>query len=111
MLFVSSPLALQVLLVRPLRRCWLLIIAVFAALFSLAADPPARIDSFQGPYRFLSNFWPVTVVYEREKYPSVEHAYQAAKTLSLDDRKRIASLPTAAEAKNEGRKLARRPDW
>jgi ribA/ribD-fused uncharacterized protein len=73
---------------------------------------PARIDSFQGQYRFLSNFWPAEVEYEHLTYPSVEHAYQSAKTLSMDDRRRIASMPTPAEAKAEGHKLnPLRPDW
>ena len=39
------------------------------------------IDSFQGEYRFLSNFWPCVVEYEGTEYPSVENAYQAAKTI------------------------------
>lgn len=38
------------------------------------------IKGFQGQYRFLSNFWPAEVVLDGIKYPSVEHAYQAAKT-------------------------------
>src|SRR5207247_1025063 len=39
--------------------------------------PPAGIDSFSGPYRFLSNFWPAEVEFEGIAYPSVEHAYQS----------------------------------
>lgn len=37
------------------------------------------ISEFSGKYRFLSNFWPVVVGFEGNWYPSVEHAYQAAK--------------------------------
>lgn len=37
------------------------------------------INRFVGPYRFLSNFWPAEVDLEGEIYPTVEHAYQAAK--------------------------------
>lgn len=37
------------------------------------------ISSFSGKYRFLSNFWLVTVHLDGVPYPSVEHAYQAAK--------------------------------
>jgi ribA/ribD-fused uncharacterized protein len=75
------------------------------------ATRPAKIDSFQGEYRFLSNFWPAEVVYEGLRYPTVEHAYQAAKTLDLDERRRIAALATPAEAKRVGRGPAPRPDW
>lgn len=40
-----------------------------------------NICGFFGPYRWLSNFWkcPNGIVYEGLKYPSTEHAYQAAK--------------------------------
>jgi len=37
------------------------------------------ITQFAGPYRFLSNFWPASIEFDRRLYPSVEHAYQAAK--------------------------------
>lgn len=68
------------------------------------------IDSFRGDYSFLSNFHPCTIEYEGITYPSVEHAYQAAKTLDLDDRRRIATL-TAAQAKRAGKQVAQREDW
>jgi ribA/ribD-fused uncharacterized protein len=71
----------------------------------------AKIGEFQGAYRFLSNFWPAEVTYEGITYPTAEHAYQAAKTLDATERRRIAALPTPAEAKAEGRKLKLREDW
>lgn len=37
------------------------------------------IGSFLGTNRFLSNFWPAEVRLDGETYPTVEHAYQAAK--------------------------------
>jgi len=52
-------------------------------------DVPA-ITSFCGEYRFLSNFWPTEVEMDGVLYPTVEHAYQAAKT--TDERKREAIL-------------------
>jgi len=73
--------------------------------------PVARIDSFTGRYRFLSNFWPAEVEFEGITYPSVEHAYQSAKTLDRDERLRIAKLPTPSEAKHAGRALPLRSDW
>ena len=71
----------------------------------------SKIAEFQGEYRFLSNFWPATVVYEGITYPTSEHAYQAAKTLDVEQRKRIAALQTPAEAKSAGRALKLRDDW
>ena len=40
-----------------------------------------KIDQFKDEFRFLSNFWQSEVVLDDRKYPTVEHAYQAAKTL------------------------------
>jgi ribA/ribD-fused uncharacterized protein len=70
-----------------------------------------KIDSFSGKYRFLSNFYMHPVNFEGILYPSSEHAYQAAKTLSQEERKMIASLPTPALAKKDGKKLTIRNDW
>lgn len=69
------------------------------------------IDSFQGDYRWLSNFEPVDVVFEGELYPSVEHAYVAAKTLDRELRKTIALMATPGAAKRAGRAIKLRPDW
>lgn len=81
----------------------------------VVAPISAPIDEFQGDYRFLSNFWPAPVTFDEIEYPSVEHAYQAAKTLDPDERRRIAALATPAEAKTAGRALAsrglQRADW
>jgi len=44
-------------------------------------------------------------------YPTVEHAYQAAKTLDPERRAKVRALPTANKAKHAGRRLAIRPDW
>ena len=72
---------------------------------------PNPISEFQGEHRFLSNFWPAEIEFEGIRYPSVEHAYQAAKSLNQEDRIRIAAMPDPAEAKRAGRALALRPDW
>lgn len=68
------------------------------------------IDSFKGEYEFLSNFYPATVSYEGTVYPSVEHAFQAAKTLDPQMRLKIR-LSNAAGAKKLGRQLDLRSDW
>lgn len=70
-----------------------------------------KISEFQGPYRFLSNFWPATVEFEGISYPTVEHAYQSAKTLDRAERRRIAAMATPGEAKSAGRSFPLRPDW
>lgn len=69
------------------------------------------IDGFNGEYRFLSNFYihePIN--FEGEDYPTVEHAYQAAKTLDPALRATIAAL-TPAKAKSAGRNVIVRSDW
>lgn len=44
----------------------------------------ATIKQFQGEHRFLSNFWPCVVYFEGIQYPTIEHAYQAAKFFPAD---------------------------
>jgi ribA/ribD-fused uncharacterized protein len=70
-----------------------------------------KINSFEGPYRFLSNFYPAEVEFEGMRYPSVEHAYQSAKTLDLETRKKIAALANPGDAKRMGRAQQVRADW
>ena len=61
------------------------------------------ITQFQGMYRWLSNFWPVYIEYEGRGFPSVEHAYQAAK-LKPEAREPFQSVHMkAGEAKRLGR--------
>lgn len=69
-----------------------------------------KIDEFRGAYSFLSNFYPCEIEYEGQKYPSTEHAYQAAKTLDLEKRRLLASVPVK-QVKRLGRSLRQRPDW
>ena len=69
------------------------------------------ITSFSGEHRFLSNFWPAEVEFQGIKFPSVEHAYVAAKTTDIEMRKAIAAVSTAGKVKRLGRELDLRPDW
>jgi ribA/ribD-fused uncharacterized protein len=67
---------------------------------------------FRDQYAFLSNFHPVSIYYQDVFFTSVEHAYQAAKSLNRVDRERIAALETASMAKQAGRHLwPIRADW
>lgn len=69
------------------------------------------IKKFFGEHRFLSNFWDAPVMLDGAVYPTVEHAYQAAKTTDAADRANIASLPKPGQAKRAGRKLTIRSNW
>lgn len=71
------------------------------------------IDSFSGKYRFLSNFYPIQVTYDGGRYPTVEHAYQAAKTLDASTRLlfQVPSALSPGQAKGLGRGLTLRADW
>lgn len=70
-----------------------------------------KIDRFEGEYEFLSNFYPSEIIHDGITYPTVEHAYQAAKTLDFGTRWRISQLTTPAQAKKAGRTVKIRPDW
>lgn len=69
------------------------------------------IGQFQGRYRFLSNFWNVGVTLDGVGYATVEHAYQAAKTLSAGEREKIRFAATPGQAKKMGRGVTQRVDW
>lgn len=60
------------------------------------------IDCFKGEYAFLSNFYPVNILYDGYIWPSVEHLYQGYKTENMELRERILHAPTPAEAKRLG---------
>lgn len=70
-----------------------------------------ELDSFQGKYRFLSNFWPCKILYKDHTYISTEHAYQAAKAINKEDHDYVANAKTAAATKKAGRNVTVRNDW
>lgn len=75
-------------------------------------DKENGIYGFSGEYRWLSNFYPVRIELEGLAYPSVEHAYQALKTLDKDVRNEFTSLSLkAGEAKYKGRSIQLRKNW
>ncbi len=65
------------------------------------------ILEFKDEYAWLSNFEPCQVYV----YPSVEHAFQAMKTLDSFKRNKIRLCGTAGAAKRLGSKVPLRPDW
>jgi len=69
------------------------------------------IKSFTGEYRFLSNFYPAVVVLDGKEYPTVEHAYQAAKTADEAEREKIRLAASPVQAKRLGKVVSLRSDW
>lgn len=69
------------------------------------------INSFRDEFFFLSNFFPVIIWNAGIRYPSAEHAYQAAKTLDMGMRRKIAAIPRPGQAKRAGRNVVLREDW
>lgn len=70
-----------------------------------------KINGFSGEYGFLSNFYPSLISIENINYPTVEHAFQAAKTNNIDDKLKIANNNDPSVAKKLGRKVKLRKDW
>ena len=71
----------------------------------------AVIDSFREEFGFLSNFYESTIYVDGKRYPSVEHAYQAHKTLDEISQKIIREAKTPGLAKKLGSAVQLRPDW
>ena len=69
------------------------------------------ILAFAGKYGFLSNFAEAPVFLDGEVYWTVEHAFQAAKSLDPVVRRHVQLQETPGEAKREGRRVALRADW
>lgn len=68
------------------------------------------ISAFRGKYEFLSNFFESPVTYEGIQYRSNEAAFQAAKTLDVEQRKKFVIVDPKT-AKFMGRRLKLRSDW
>ena len=68
------------------------------------------ITTWSGDQEFLRNDYPASVIYAGEVYPSVEHAFQAAKTTDKAARDRIRSS-TVRNAKKIGRSVQLIPNW
>ena len=69
------------------------------------------IEHFENRNRWLSNFYSCTIAYDKVDYPTLEHAYQAAKTLNRRERETICLCKTAGKAKRLGCKVTMRPGW
>lgn len=69
------------------------------------------IKEFQGEHRFLSNFYPSVIMIDGWRYPTLEHAFQAAKTNDLDEKKAILEAETPGKAKKLGQTVTTRSEW
>lgn len=70
------------------------------------------IKEFQGEFRWLSNFWPVPIIVDGITYPSVEHAYQAAKCDDKVWKFRCANpLNKPGDIKRKGRDVTLITGW
>lgn len=75
------------------------------------ASSQKKIVGFIGSYRFLSNFYPSVVLWHGIMWPTVEHAFQAAKATTDAQRQWILEAKRPGVAKQRGRKIDLRPDW
>ncbi len=70
-----------------------------------------EISSFRGDNLFLSNFYAHPITMGGVKYPTLEHAFQAAKSSEPMERDLIRRAPTPGVAKQRGRAVKLRADW
>ncbi len=69
------------------------------------------IDKFREEYFFLSNFYEAEVAFEGKLYPTVEHAFQAAKTLDEQEKEDIRTATAPIKAKQKGQNVTLRKEW
>lgn len=74
-------------------------------------DEPAILGFDGTDFEFMSNFVWCTVQLDGQFYPTTEHAYQAAKTFDLDNRRLICIAKTPGISKRLGQKCKMRDDW
>ncbi len=70
-----------------------------------------KIDSFQGEYYFLSNFYTAPITFKGIEYKTTEAAFQASKSIDELDWYHIAGLETPGRAKRAGQRVRLRDDW
>lgn len=81
-------------------------------------DAILKFQDDSGQHTFLSNFYPSpiqAVLGNRFDdiiiYPTVEHYFQAQKSLDIVYQKSVAEAASPGKAKRLGRKVTLRPDW
>ena len=68
------------------------------------------IDCFKGEYHWLSNFHSCPVHHEGLTFKNTEAAFQASKTLNMDEREKFVGINPLI-AKRMGRRVKLRSDW
>ena len=68
------------------------------------------IDQFRGKFHWLSNFYNCPVPFEGLTFSNSEAAFQAAKTLDMEEREKFVGLSPLI-AKRKGRRVKLRSDW
>lgn len=71
----------------------------------------ATIQQFRDEYDWLSNFYPARVRHRDWVYPTVEHGFQATKTVIQSEREWVQGARTPGEAKRRGKVITLRPGW
>lgn len=66
---------------------------------------------FKDELEFLGNFYASKLVWRGTNWPTVEHAFQAAKCAHPEDEEDIRNANTPGLAKKIGREVLLRPDW
>jgi ribA/ribD-fused uncharacterized protein len=69
------------------------------------------IARFTGEYEFLSNFAASPVTIDGKDYATIEHFFQACKTLDEGEHEGVRLATTPGRAKKMGRQVTLRPDW
>lgn len=72
-----------------------------------------NIGPFEGEYAFLSNFYPAEIDHPNLPIvaPTLEHAYQALKTVDYNWQMKILEAKTPGKAKVLGKKAPIVPNW
>jgi ribA/ribD-fused uncharacterized protein len=69
------------------------------------------ITDFHDGYTYLSNFSSHALLISGQKWPTVEHAFQAAKTTDRGQQQMIRAATSPGLAKRLGKTVTLRPNW
>ncbi len=70
-----------------------------------------KIGKFRGNYACFSNMYECEIMFENMKFRTLEHAFVAAKTTVLSERRQVQQIEEPGDTKRFGRTLTLRSDW